>query len=278
MGMRASGSGTISFGMVSIPVKMYTAQSSKSVSFNQLTPAGNRTKQKLVDAVTNEEVERKDLLKGYEFAKGQYVSFTSEEIKALSVESDKILDIKEFVDMTTVDLLAVEKTYFLAPDKGGDKGFSLLARVLKTEGKAAVAQWCARGKEHLVLLRAYRGGLVLHQMYYADEVRNYDDVEFAREVVVSDVEVDLAGKLVGMLDSGAFDPSKYTDMYRARVEAAVEAKMAGEEVVAPADAAKPPVTDLLKALKASLEGPADPEPAPKPKARKGRKKAAKKES
>lgn len=272
MGMRASGSGTISFGMVSIPVKMYTAQSSKSVSFNQLTPAGNRTKQFLRDAVTGDEVERADLLKGYEFAKGQYVSFTPAEIKALEVESDKILDIKEFVDLASVDLLAVEKTYYLAPDKGGDKGFSLLARVLKEQDKAAVAQWCVRGKEHLVLLRAYRGGLVLHQMYYADEVRDYDDVEFAREVVVSDVEVDLAGKLVGMLDSGAFDPSQYEDSFRARVEQAVELKMAGQEVVAPASSAAAPVGDLLKALEASLGASATPG---KKGPQKGRKRPAK---
>lgn len=278
MGMRASGSGTISFGMVSIPVKMYTAQSSKSVSFKQLTPAGNPTKQQLLDSVTLEPVERADLRKGYEVAKGQYATFTQAEVKSLEVESDKILDIKEFVDLSSVDLLAVEKTYYLAPDKGGDKGFSLLARVLKTQNRAAVAQWCSRGKEHLVLVRAYRGGMVLHVMYYADEVRDYDDVDFAREVVVSDVEVDLAEKLVGMLDSGAFDSSRYGDSYRARVEAAVEAKMAGENVITPAGATKPPVTDLLKALKASLMGPADPEPAPKPKARKSRKKAAKKGS
>ncbi len=275
MGMRASGSGTISFGMVSIPIKMYTAQSSKAVKFNQLTPAGNRTKQKLVDSETGEEVERSELLKGFEVAKGQYVSFTQAEIKSLAVESDKVLDIKEFVDMATVDLLAVEKTYFLAPDKGGDKGFSLLARVLKHECKAAVAQWCSRGKEHLVLVRAYRNGLVMHQMYYADEVRDYADVDFAREVEVSEVEVELAGKLVGMLDTGAFDPSKYTDSYRGRVEAAVELKMAGQEVTVPASAAKPPVGDLLKALEASLAGSDDPEPAPKPKARRGRKRAKK---
>jgi len=272
MGMRASGSGTISFGMVSIPVKMYTAQSSKAVRFNQLTPAGNRTKQFLRDAVTGDEVERSELLKGFEVAKGQYAKFTPAEIKALEVESDKILDIKEFVDLASVDLLAVEKTYYLAPDKGGDKGFSLLSRVLKDQDKAAVAQWCVRGKEHLVLLRAYRGGLVLHQMYYADEVRDYDDVDFAREVVVSDVEVDLAGKLVGMLDSGAFEPAKYEDSYRARIEQAVELKMAGQEVVAPASSAAAPVGDLLKALEASL-APSGPPAKKAP--QKGRRRAAK---
>lgn len=272
MGMRASGSGTISFGMVSIPVKMYSAQSSKSVKFCQLTPAGNRVKQFLRDAETAKEVERKDVAKGYEVAKGQYVSFTAAEIKSLEVESDKVLDIKEFVDMSSVDLLAVEKTYFLSPDKGGAKGFSLLSRVLKSEAKAAVAQWCSRGKEHLVLVRAYRGGMVMHVMYYADEVRDYADVEFARDVVASDVEVDLASKLVSMLDSGGFDASQYSDSYRERVEGAVELKMAGQEVTTPASSAKPAVGDLLKALEASLAGPAD-----KPKA-KPRKKRAKKGS
>jgi len=278
MGMRASGSGTISFGMVSIPVKMYTAQSSKSVKFKQLTPGGNTSKQQLLDSVTLEPVERGDLLKGYEVAKGQYVQFTQAEIKSLEVESDKVLDIKEFVDMATVDLLAVEKTYYLSPDKGGDKGFSLLSRVLKEQGKAAVAQWCSRGKEHLVLVRAYQGGMIMHVMYYADEVRSYEHVDFAREVIVSDVEIDLAGKLVGMLDSGAFDPSQYTDSYRARVEAAVELKMAGQEVVAPASSAAPAVGDLLKALEASLGGPVTPEPKAPQKARKRAKRAPKKSS
>lgn len=257
MGMRASGSGTLSFGMVSIPVKMYTAQSAKSVSFNQITPSGNRVKQVLRDAVTGDEVGRDALLKGFEFAKGQFVTFTADELKALEVASDKVLEIVEFVDLASVDLLQVEKTYYLSPDKGGDKGFSLLARVLKAQNRAAVAQWCVRGKQHLVLIRSYRGGLVLHQMYYADEVRDYGDVEFAREVVVQDVEVDLAGKLVEMLDAGAFDPSKYADTYRERVETAVQAKVSGEEVQIPESTGVAPVGDLLKALEASLAAGGD---------------------
>jgi DNA end-binding protein Ku len=252
--------------MVAIPVKMYVAQSSQSVSFNQITPAGNRVNQQIVDSVTREVVDRDKLLKGYEVAKGQYVTFTAEELKALEVESDKVLDIKEFVDMGSVDPLAVEKTYFLSPDKGGDKGFSLLSRVLKAQNKAAVAQWHVRGKEHLVLIRPYRGGMVLHVMYYADEVRDYAEVEFARDVVVSDLEVDLAGKLVEMLDTGAFDPSQYKDSYKARVEAAVAAKQAGQQVTMPTPDSKLAVGDLLKALEASL-GTA-------PAKKKGRKRAA----
>ncbi len=252
MGYRASGSGTISFGMVSIPVRMFTAQAAKSVKFSQLTPAGNKTKQKLVDSVTNQPVERAALSKGYEIAKGQYVAFSAAEIKSLDVESDKILDIKEFVDIATVDLVAVNKTYYLAPDKGGDKGFSLLATVLRAKKKAAVAQWCNRGKEHLVLIRPQSRGLLMHVMYYADEVRSYDDVEFCREVNVSETEVDLAGQLVGMLDNGPYDPNKYSDSYRARVEAAIELKKAGKEVVVQAGQAAAPVGDILKALEASL--------------------------
>jgi DNA end-binding protein Ku len=266
--------------MVSIPVKMYTAQASKSIKFNQLTPEGNRVKQFLRDSVTETEVSRASLVKGYEFAKGQFVTFTAEELKGLEVASDKVLDIKEFVDMGSIDLLQVEKTYFLAPDKGGDKGFSLLARVLKAQERAAVAQWCVRGKEHLVVVRPYRGGLVLHQMYYADEVRDYADVEFAREVVVQDVEVDLASKLVSMLDSGSFDATQYEDTYRARIETAVEAKVNGEEIQAPTSTGAAPVGDLLKALEASLAsggGSDTPKSEAAPKApRKPRKRASKK--
>lgn len=276
MGMRASGSGTLSFGLVSIPIKMYTAQSAQTVSFNQITPAGNRVKQVLKDAVTGDEVGRDALLKGYEFAKGQFVTFTNDELKALEVASDKVLEIVEFVDMASVDLLQVEKTYYLSPDKGGDKGFSLLARVLKAQNRAAVAQWCIRGKQHLVLVRPYRGGLVMHQMYYSDEVRDYADVEFAREVVVQDVEVDLAGKLVQMLDVGAFDPSKFSDTYRERVETAVQAKVNGEEVSIPESTGVAPVGDLLKALEASLAAGGTPKGEAAPQApQKGRKRASK---
>src|SRR3989304_2130269 len=169
---RATASGTVSFGLVSIPCKFYTACSSESVQFKMITPKGNKVKQKIFDAVTDEEVERNACLKGYEHVKDQFVTFTSEELEALESERNNLIDINEFVPLASVDLLAVEKSYYLGADKGGDKGYLLLAKTLETTGKVAVGRWDARGKEQLVILRPYNGGLLLHQMFYTNEVRS----------------------------------------------------------------------------------------------------------
>ena len=160
----------LTFGLVSVPVKMYSAAVSNSVKFSQLTPAGNRVKQFLRDATTGEEVSRSDLSKGFEVAKGEFVVFTPEEVKALSVESDRVLEIEEFVDESSIDLAAVEKSYYLGPDKGGDKGYALLSAAMKGSGRVAVSSWTSRGKEHLVAVCPYKGGLIMHQLFYGSEV------------------------------------------------------------------------------------------------------------
>lgn len=251
---RSINSGTITFGLVSIPVKFYTAASSESVSFNMLTSAGNRVKQKLVDSVTGAEIEHKDCKKGYEYAKDQYVSFTADELKALECEKSDAIDIREFVDASTLDLIQVEKSYYLGPDKGGDKGYTLLADTMKAMGKVAVAQWAGRGKEQLVVIRPHKGGLIIHQMYYANEVRNFEEIEFAK-ITIADAEREIAAKLVSMLSTGAFEPDKYEDGYVNRVKEAVTRKING--VAAPEVTAAPTpkatVTDLLAVLKASVD-------------------------
>jgi DNA end-binding protein Ku len=252
--MRSINSATLTFGLVSIPVKMFTAASSEGVSFNRMTALGNRVKQTLHDSVTDAVVEQKDCNSGYEYAKDQYVVFTGDELKSLETEKSKTMDIREFVDAASVDLVQVEKSYYLGPDKGGDKGYQLLASTMKAMGKVAVAQWNGRGKEQLVVIRPFRDGLVLHQMYYANEVRNFDEVEVAK-LAIADAERDMAGKLIQMLSTGPFDPAKYEDGHVKRVKAAVERKIAGlgPEAVEATPAPKATVVDLLARLQASID-------------------------
>jgi DNA end-binding protein Ku len=253
MAARAIASGTISFGLVSIPVKLFTATSSQQVHFNMLhAETKGRVKQQYVLASTGEVVDRKKMAKGYEYARGQFVVFTDEELKKLEAEKSSSIDIIEFVPLATVDLIQVEKTYYLGPDKGGDKAYALLSSAMLETGKVAVGRWAAKGKEQLVLIRPYRAGLMLHQMYYANEVRAFDEVETGAKVEFREIERDLAVKLISELTTDQFDPSKYHDEYADRVKAAVEQKVAGQEVAIVGEVPKAEIIDLFEALKASL--------------------------
>lgn len=254
MGIRSTNSAALTFGLVSVPIKFYTASSAEGVSFNMMTAKGNRVKQQLHDSVTDDVVEQKDCNRGYEFAKEQYVIFTADELKALETEKSKTVEIREFVDASSIDLVQVEKTYYLGPDKGGDRSYRLLAETMKALGKVAVAQWNGRGKEQLVVVRPYRDGLVLHQMYYANEVRSFDEIDLAK-IAVSDPEREMAGMLIQALSTGPFDPAKYEDGYVKRVKEAVERKIAGlgPEAIEAVPAPKATVTDLLAVLRASVE-------------------------
>ncbi len=248
------GSGTISFGLVSIPVKMYTAASSESVSFNQIHPkCGGRIRQQLLCPTCNEVVERTALVKGYEFAKDQYVQFTEDELKALEGEASKMIDIAEFVPLEKVDPIYFEKTYYLGPDKGGEKAYRLLADAMKESGRVALAQFVMRGKENLVLIRSAQEGLMLHTMYYADEVRNFGEVDKGEDAKVKPGELELAERLVKELSTDAFHPERYNDEYRTRVLEVVESKVEGREVTSLApQAQRTQVIDLMDALKQSL--------------------------
>lgn len=248
--MKAFATATISFGLVTVPVKVYAATSSEALSFNMITPAGNRVKQKLVDSVSGEEVERDKCGKGYEYAKDQFVTFTKEELAKLDSENTKVMEIQEFVDAASVNPLFIEKVYFLGPDKGGDRGYSLLAQTMASMNRVAVAQWTNRGRDHLVLIAPFQDGLCLYQCFYKDEVRSFD-VEVAKLSMSKPEEV-VAKKLVEMLSTGSFDPSKYHDRYAKRVKDAVDQKVAGKEITVPAEAPKTNVLDLYEALKASL--------------------------
>jgi DNA end-binding protein Ku len=254
MPARAISSATISFGLVAIPVKLFTATSSQQTRFNMLHPeTKSRVQQQYISPGTGEVVKRSSLVKGYEYAKGQYVVFNEEELKKLEAEKSTSLDIVEFVPLSSVDLLQVEKSYYLGPDKGGDKAYRLLAQSMRQTEKVAVGRWAARGKEQLVLLRPYKDGILLHQMFYANEVRSFEDVETGATFDFKDIELSLAEKLIAELSVEKFEPERYRDEYAARVLEAVEQKVKGEQVHVAHEVPRAQVIDLFEALKQSLD-------------------------
>ena len=255
MAARALGTGTVSFGLVSIPVKLFTATAPQKVSFNMLhKKCGGRMNQQYWCPKDEEVVERTDIVKGYEYAKDQYVQFTEDELKALEAEKSSSIDIVEFVPADSVDFVYVEKSYYLGPDKGGSKPYRLLAEAMRRTGKIAVANQWTRGKEQLVLLRPYQNGLILHQVHYADEVRAFSEIDIGPEVAFKPGEGELADMLIQQLAQDGFDPSKYKDEYVDRVRKAVEQKVAGQEITIATEAPKAQIIDLFEALTASLAG------------------------
>jgi DNA end-binding protein Ku len=254
MAARAIGSGTISFGLVNIPVKVYAAtESAARISFHQLhDKCKGRLRQQMYCPVDDEVVPREHIVKGYEFAKDQYVLFTPEELKAVEEESTKQMEIAEFVPLSAVDPLYFESGYFLGPDKGAERPYRLLARALEESQHAAVARYANRGREDLVLIRPRDGGLVMEQLRYADELRSMSDVPLG-EGEVKGAELQLAQQLVSQLSSETFDASKYQDRYRKRLQEIIGQKIKGEPVVlSTPEAPSPQVIDLMEALKASL--------------------------
>ena len=255
------GPGTISFGLVSIPVKLYTAASSGNIAFNLLhAVCGSRIRQQTFCPTCNQTIERTALVKGYEFAKDQYVRVTDDELKALEGEASKSIDIAGFVPLATVDPIYFEKTYYLGPDKGGEKAYRLLAEAMAKSERVALAKFVMRGKESLVLIRSAQDGLMLHTMYFADEVRRFGEIDRGMDAKYRDAEMELALKLIDGLTSETFVAEEFTDEYRQRVLDMINAKIAGQEIVTlTPEAPRGRVIDLMEALKESLEkGPARP--------------------
>ena len=256
MAARALASVTVTFGMVSIPVKLYTAtQAQAAVSFNLLHGAcGSRLKQQYLCAKEGVVVERADMVKGYEFAKDQYVTFTPEELKELEEKGTQTIEISEFVPAESVDPIYYDKAYFLGPDKGGAKAYALLAESMRQTRQTAVGRYAARGKQYIVQLRAVPGGLVMQQLLYAPEVRSLDEIGI-EDTPVRDNELALAKQLIGQISSKTFDPAAYEDDVKKRIETAIQKKVEGEEIAispsAPETGAQ--VIDLMEALRASLE-------------------------
>jgi len=251
---RSLSTASISFGLVTIPVRLYPAtRASAGVSFHLLhAEDGARLKQQLVCSVDGEVVPRTEAIKGYEFEKGHYVTFTDKELKALDQEATHGIEITEFVPFASVDPAYCERAYFLGPDKGGDKAFALLARALAEQGLAAIGQYAARGKDYLVAVRADGKHLVMHQLLHSDEVRSIDEVP-APAAEVRGPELKLAEQLIQQLANDTFAPGKYEDRVRERIRGLIERKVKGEEITAPREA-KPgaKVVDLMEALRASL--------------------------
>jgi DNA end-binding protein Ku len=271
MPARSISTATISFGLVSVPINVYSSAESKaSVSFNMLHKKCNgRLKQQYICPKDNGEVvERSDTVKGYEFAKDQYVVLSPEELKALEEKATGAIDIIEFVPLAKVSREYVSKVYYLGPDKGGDRAYRLLAAALQQSGKAALGQYAARGQQHLVLLRPQDGRLVMEQLHYSDELRPTSEVPVP-EGDVADKELKLAMMLIEQTSNEEFEPSKYKDTVRERVMAMIQQKIEGQDITTaePASAGGDKIIDLMEALKASLAKSKASETSEKPAAK-----------
>lgn len=251
---RPIGSGAISFGLVSIPVKLYVAASSEAPSFNLLhAKCGSRIRQQRVCPVCNEVIERENLIRGYEIAKDQYIRVTDEELKALEGEASEAIEISEFVPLAKVDPVYFERSYYLGPDKGGEKAYRLLADTMTQVGKVALAKFVLRGKENLVIVRSAQNGLMMHTMYFADEVRSFDEIPKGESAKISSAETGLAVRLIEELSNDEFEPDKYEDEYSQRVLNLVNKKAEGQEItLAQPQPQRGQVIDLMAALKGSL--------------------------
>jgi DNA end-binding protein Ku len=255
MASRPVGSGNISFGLVSIPVRLFGATSAKSVSFNLLHAKDlSRIQQKIYCPVDDAIIERSELVRGYEIEKGRYVTFTDEELKNLEAREDHAIEITEFVPLAAVDPVYFEDSFYLGAEVGAGKAYRLLCEAMDSSKRVALGKFTLRGKEHLVLIRPYAKGLMLHTVYYADEVRPVEEVDRATNEAVKDAELVLAKRLIDELTGEKFDPSKYRDNYRERVLEAAQQKTAGQQVgEAPTEHRRGQVIDLMAALKASLD-------------------------
>jgi DNA end-binding protein Ku len=263
MPARPLGSATIAFGLVSIPVKLYSAaESAATVRFNQIDRRdGARVKQQLISSNSGEVVPKEEIVKGYEFAKGQYVLFTPEELKALDVAATYMIDIDQFLPDGTVDRIYFEKAYYLGPDKGGARAYHLLAGALRATGRIAIGRYAARGRQHLVLVRPKGNGLLLEQLHYADEVRAFSEVPI-EEVEVKKAELELAKQLIEQSASDSFDPTSYRDEVREQMMALIQRKIEGEDIsVAPTEKPEHKIIDIMEALKASLNATDKRKPA-----------------
>lgn len=262
MSARPIATSTISFGLVSLPVKLYsTGESSSKVSFNWINrETGGRVKQQYVDAQSGDVVPRDQMIKGYEFAKNQYVTFEPDELKAIEAQSTETIEISEFVPADQVERLYLQKAYYLGPAKGGARAYRLLSAALRDSGRAALAKYSARGKQYLVMIRPVEDGLMMEQLFYADEVRSFEAVP-REDGEINEAELALAKQLIDAASSDTFDPQKYEDEVRGRVMGLIEKKIEGEQItLAPQAEPETKIIDLMEALKASLQADGERKP------------------
>ena len=256
MALRPLRNATISFGLVNIPVRFYTATKSEDIHFNLLhAECGSRVNRKWWCPQHDTAIEMGDMVRAYAIAKNQYITFSDEEIESLESDDNRSLDITEFVDLDQIDPVFFERAYFLGPSPGGSKTYNLLARAMKKQNKVALARWVSGSREHLVVLRPFEDGLVLHTMFYADEVRDFGAVE-RDEADLSDKEIKLAEMLIDELTESKFDPLRYKDEYRQRLMDRIAEKSKGKTIIAESRGDDRPaeVVDIMEALRRSLEG------------------------
>ena len=251
---RAIATGQIAFGLVAIPVKLFSAaESSERINFNMLhKDCGTRIQQQLFCPKDEQTIDRTEVVKGYEFSKGQYVLFSEEELKTLEEKSTQAIEISEFVPRETIDPIYFSKAYYLAPDRGADRAYTLLSKALEQTGRWALAKYAARGKQYLVILRPLGKGLVMQQLYYANEVRTMDDLDIG-EAPVKEKELKMAVQLAEMGAADEFHPEQYRDEVADRIRELIQRKVEGEEITdTAAQEPRAQVIDLMEALKASL--------------------------
>lgn len=256
MALRPLRNATITFGLVAIPVRFFTATKSEDVHFNLLHEScGTRVNRRWWCPYHEKIVSSDELIRGYAVTKNKYVTFTDEEIDALETDDNRALDITEFVDLSQIDPVFYEKAYFLGPAPGGGKTYHLLSKAMKDQNKVAVANWVSAGRQHLVVLRPYEDGLILHTMYYADEVRDFSAIDLER-APVREKEVQLAEMLINELTEKEFKPLQFKDEYRQRLLGRIRAKAQGKTIVAeePEEEKTGEVIDIMDALRRSLEG------------------------
>lgn len=252
---QAIGTASISFGLVSIPVKLHAAtRSSEQISFNLLHgECGSRLKQQYLCAADGQLVERTEMVKGYEFAKGQYVVLSEDEIKALETSPTHSIDITEFVPIRTVDPIYFDKPYFLSPAKGGERAYRLLLEAMKQMDRCAIARYAARGKEYVVCLRSAEGAIVMHQLHYAAEIRSASEMEIG-DVPVDARELKMAMQVAEFAAADSFNPFQFQDQSKERIRELIQKKIEGEEITVPPGEVRKTaqVIDLMEALRASL--------------------------
>ncbi len=256
MSARPIATTTISFGLVSIPAKLYsTAESKSRISFNWLNKAtGKRVKQQYIDPSNQAVVARSEMIKGYEFAKDQYVTFEPDELKAIEAQSTNLIEITEFVPAEQVDRMYYDRGYFLGPDKGGGKAYRLLSAALRDTGRVAIGKYAARGRTRLVMIRPFEDGLLLEQLYYPAELRSFSEVGL-EEGEVEDSELELARQLIKLKAVEEFDAGQYIDEVREQVQELIQKKIDGEQITVSAEVEpETKIIDLMEALKASLAG------------------------
>lgn len=260
---RAIATAQIAFGLVSIPVKLFSAaESSEKISFNMLhKECGSRIQQQLFCPKDERTIDRTEVVKGYEFARGQYVLFSEEELKMLEEKSTQTIDITEFVPSTEIDPIYFSKAYYLGPDKGGDRAYSLLSKALQETGRWALAKYAARGKQYLTILRPLGNGLVLQQLYYPNEIRSIDEIELG-DSNVKENELKMAVQLAEMGASDEFHPENYRDEQTEKTRELIQRKIDGEEITSlETQEPRAQVIDLMEALRASLGGSRPAAPA-----------------